>query len=571
MGESRESEPGGGRVSARPRANRRSEGKPGFGGELTRRALIGAAVGAAVPWLSALKRLGDEEEGETGPGCLGPKEEAPGEADQKFEDKVNVYFNRTRVRNNYNAIMEQQASQPAARGDETSKLDYATWAFEQSDVLPAFLKQILPFVPFQESSYKNNANSGIAKGPWQFIKETGRHYGLVQNGRTDERYNFKKSTHAAVEYFEDLYLVLLKDRNYKALQRKYGVHEDDFLNLMVVNSFNSGPHHMLTAMKMMVAILDGDVNVRDDQQVDRYAKMGSRGLYSWVTDVYSQHSEWQKNNRGRPYRYKYLTESPKYTIKIEAYKRMYLQQSGEAQAVSRPRLIPLRIAVSLDKLGQGRGDRENEPVIERTFINTRIATVLTGFLAGLADWKLTDRSFKRRKKQPSRRDFFRLSKNVAKSTTLGAAAGGSSWIVNTSADLYDERLQPPPKKLSLRGVESKKKELDEMFKLLKTGGFRVDHIKVDDVIQKAKSGLGAVATGWYDVHLYMADAAYYLYQQKSDDTYIQIAKYFYDRCGVNANAQKQGKLALPSGGMPQVDQRLKYLEGALKVVDPEFK
>ena len=41
-----------------------------------------------------------------------------------------------------------------------------------------------------------------AVGPWQFISATGKRYGLMVNWWVDERRDTRKSTLAAVEYFE---------------------------------------------------------------------------------------------------------------------------------------------------------------------------------------------------------------------------------------------------------------------------------------------------------------------------------------------------------------------------------
>lgn len=44
-----------------------------------------------------------------------------------------------------------------------------------------------------------------ALGPWQFIRSTGRHYGLRQNWWIDERKDFEKSTRSAARYLKNLY------------------------------------------------------------------------------------------------------------------------------------------------------------------------------------------------------------------------------------------------------------------------------------------------------------------------------------------------------------------------------
>ena len=68
------------------------------------------------------------------------------------------------------------------------------------------LPKELYFVGLIESGYYLGARShASAVGPWQFIKATGRRYGMAVSHELDERQDLFKATHAAAQYFKDLH------------------------------------------------------------------------------------------------------------------------------------------------------------------------------------------------------------------------------------------------------------------------------------------------------------------------------------------------------------------------------
>jgi membrane-bound lytic murein transglycosylase D len=80
----------------------------------------------------------------------------------------------------------------------------------RSDVEEVFQKHGLPkelyFVGLIESGYYLGARShASAVGPWQFIRATGRRYGMKISPELDERQDLFKATHAAAKYFKDLH------------------------------------------------------------------------------------------------------------------------------------------------------------------------------------------------------------------------------------------------------------------------------------------------------------------------------------------------------------------------------
>ena len=77
-------------------------------------------------------------------------------------------------------------------------------------ILPILEEQDIPpeifYVSVIESGLNPNAYSyAYASGLWQFIKSTGKAYGLNKTYWVDERRDYIKSTYAATKYFQDLY------------------------------------------------------------------------------------------------------------------------------------------------------------------------------------------------------------------------------------------------------------------------------------------------------------------------------------------------------------------------------
>ncbi len=233
------------------------------------------------------------------------------EGHKGFRERVS----RTAARHekHYSAAREL-ALQMVAPGEPT-RLQHAKQAFSASRVLPDYLKKTLPYVPFVESAFRTSAKSSAgAVGMWQFMSSTGRRYGLVGK-KFDHRRDPKKATKAAVRYFEDIYRKLSKDPNYRAIKKRYGLKDDRFLHLAVINAFNSGEHHMQRAMEVM----NKENSVR--KEVDEHAKHGGEGLFHYMTTKYAgDWKRWQKPVMKGPY---YIRQSPAYSYKVLAYKRLH--------------------------------------------------------------------------------------------------------------------------------------------------------------------------------------------------------------------------------------------------------
>lgn len=77
----------------------------------------------------------------------------------------------------------------------------------RDELARAGLPQDLCWLVMVESQFTPKINSPAgAGGMWQFMKTTGKRYNLRIDGHVDERYDWQRSTHAAIGYLRDLYI-----------------------------------------------------------------------------------------------------------------------------------------------------------------------------------------------------------------------------------------------------------------------------------------------------------------------------------------------------------------------------
>lgn len=147
--------------------------------------------------------------------------------------------------------------------------------FEEAEI-PLFFS----LIPYCESNFRNDAHGAGTAGLWQFMKQSGRTYGLTIKKGHDERTNPICSTNAAIRYIKDL---KKEFGNWYLVDFAYGMGEIKLKRLINKNKskkisvllsdpeFNKGTKdHFIKTLLMDAAIhqskkKDDEVYVRGEQ------------------------------------------------------------------------------------------------------------------------------------------------------------------------------------------------------------------------------------------------------------------------------------------------------------------
>ena len=119
---------------------------------------------------------------------------------------------------------------------QTQLLKMKSYAIPYFDLIDNIFTQYglpkeLKYLAVIESSLKTSATSWVgAAGPWQFMPQTGKDFGLKITRYNDERRDYFKSTHAAAKFLLKLYADL-----------------QDWL--LVIAAYNGGPERVYSAIK----------------------------------------------------------------------------------------------------------------------------------------------------------------------------------------------------------------------------------------------------------------------------------------------------------------------------------
>lgn len=98
----------------------------------------------------------------------------------------------------------------------------------------AGLPQDLVWLAMVESQFTPRINSRVgAGGMWQFMPSTGERFGLEHDSYMDQRYDWKKSTHAAIQYLSKLYELF--DENWPLAVSAYNRGENGIERAIAMN------------------------------------------------------------------------------------------------------------------------------------------------------------------------------------------------------------------------------------------------------------------------------------------------------------------------------------------------
>ena len=115
----------------------------------------------------------------------------------------------------------------------------------------------LAFLPILESLFQNRANSGHARGMWQFTRQTATEMGLRVGFMVDERMDWRKATAAAAKYLDDL------GRNF------------NYNWALALAAYNGGPNYLRKQMRRQHSWDFWELNLRREtaEYVPRFLAM----------------------------------------------------------------------------------------------------------------------------------------------------------------------------------------------------------------------------------------------------------------------------------------------------------
>ncbi len=174
------------------------------------------------PQVAADTIISETEEDEAIEDILKKRTPPPKEKVQYVSQVTRYGFKNLFAKYNYNPLLPYSSQvnpnaesymQDYLNAHSKSLLQMKNWGQPYFNLIDNILSQYglpreLKYVAVIESNLKTGATSWVgAAGPWQFMPQTAREYGLVVNAYVDERRDYVKSTHAAARYLLNSYKV----------------------------------------------------------------------------------------------------------------------------------------------------------------------------------------------------------------------------------------------------------------------------------------------------------------------------------------------------------------------------
>ncbi len=238
---------------------------------------------------------------------------------------------------NYNYMKVKFTWLPISSANKQWRFEYVKQKFASSKKLTPMMKKFCPYIPMQETWYKNNLKSWVwAEWLRQFMPKTWVKYWL-KNG--SDRKNMVKSTQASIDSLADNYTDTQNNPNFVALTKKYNNYfpswkeKDLLITMFAINAHNSWQGHVNRVLAIMNWV--SKFKRPDDKKVvDAYMKKhGALWLFVFFTDHYSKHSSnYQDYDTFK--NTKYLIESPQYVYNILKYYQLDTVQEQSTRDVS---------------------------------------------------------------------------------------------------------------------------------------------------------------------------------------------------------------------------------------------
>lgn len=211
---------------------------------------------------------------------------------------------------------------------------YIKSEINKSTRLPQFMKDMIACIPMEESSFKNEKTRDFKDANYfrQIIKTTGEAQGLTINTTVDERKDLKKSTKAAIKYFEWLYSTIQSDPNFRKIVSKFEISWSNLemiTSFFALNSYNAWYWNMKRAFEAIINPNKFQVpwNNHNPQSslLSHMKEYGDFWFIFYITNEYPKHyavfqNKWiYKGKRYNAVTPKYYIQAPNYVYKLMKY------------------------------------------------------------------------------------------------------------------------------------------------------------------------------------------------------------------------------------------------------------